>query len=243
MFNNLILLSYRNTNGFSLYGQVPRQQQQQQQEQENLFPNSPYMNFFNMPPDLGGFISAPGNYTDQSDIKEEQEFSSENYFLKFTDMLNSSPSSSITQDEIIRRNIDDQTSDIRTKMLLNSSRIFPSVNVPNSYQHELGNSHIASGGGSFDMNLQALDLLASSRFGGNLMNSSSSSQNQIGVFGGISSYGYEDHMASFTGNKVSMCELLYSSPSIDLPFHCMCVCLKTLYSSFLSIAAKGFRIE
>lgn len=70
-----------------------------------------------------------------------------------------------------------------------STHIFPTVNV-SSISNQTG---FTNPGGSLDMNLEALDLLTSSRFCANF---DTSSQNQIGLLrdDGFTSYGFNDHM-------------------------------------------------
>ncbi|KAL0360623.1 UNVERIFIED_CONTAM: Transcription factor [Sesamum radiatum] len=77
------------------------------------------------------------------------------------------------------------------------SQILPSINISNLNQTGLVNP-----GTSLDMNLEALDLLTSSRFGGNY---DTSSQNQIGLLRDGFSYGF-DHM-----QQSHQIPLLYSS--------------------------------
>ncbi|KAL0438494.1 UNVERIFIED_CONTAM: Transcription factor [Sesamum latifolium] len=162
-------------------------------------------------------------------IKEDL---ADHYYRKYTDILSSSCSPSSTDELGLQRNAHRslQPNDIDTKLFLKSvssgnlmnkaqlsqgdlyssnvtgpaaaihgrgfSQILPSINISNLNQTGLANP------GSLDMNLEALDLLTSSRFGGNY---DPSSQNQIGLLRDGFSYGF-DHM-----QQSHQIPLLYSS--------------------------------
>ncbi|KAK4390729.1 Transcription factor [Sesamum angolense] len=117
-------------------------------------------------------------------IKEDL---ADHYYRKYTDILSSSCSPSSTDELSLQRNGDLYSSNVTGAAAINGrgfGQILPSINISNLNQTGLTNP------GSLDMNLEALDLLTSSRFGGNY---DPSSQNQIGLLRDGFSYGF-DHM-------------------------------------------------
>ncbi|XP_050208616.1 transcription factor bHLH110 [Mercurialis annua] len=162
-------------------------------------------------------------------IKEEEQLS--NHFPKFTEMLLNSTSATSTVDQnshLSSTNFikDEQKymNDLSEKLLLktissgfpinpsqiystfgtstpsrgNFSQIYPSVNIS-----DLNRSSIS---GSFDMNLQALDLLTSTRFSGSF--GQPCHDNNLGIYKDNVSYDLDhlqqlNHMPSCNPNKVS----------------------------------------
>lgn len=193
-----------------------------------------------MAPDMNfNWANTTGNLTSNQSAQDlqlsriKEEFS-DSCYLKYTELLSSSPLS--RTDELSPRNEQRnlQSNDIGTRFLLKSlssgnlmnkiqlspgdltsyysgngpiyngggiSQIFPSINFSNLNQEGLTNP------GSLDMNLQALDLLTSSRFSGNF---SPPPQNQIGT-----NYYSIDHMQQpyltplYSSNKVSIYLFIY----------------------------------
>ncbi|XP_073154232.1 transcription factor bHLH110 isoform X2 [Henckelia pumila] len=183
--------SHMSTNGFNSDPLNPRESRQQ----ENTTVFSPQ--YSSMSPDFGFHWA---NVTDSSqdlNLSRIKDEISGNYYLKYTDLLSSLPPSSndYSTFKIEPRNQQD-SNDIGKRLLLKSlpthgdfysdsqsnygavncgrgfSQIFPSTNVSNPNLTGLTNP------GSLDMNLQALDLLNSSRFSGNF---NLSFPNQIGL--------------------------------------------------------------
>ncbi|KAI3460345.1 hypothetical protein Pfo_017008 [Paulownia fortunei] len=206
-----------NTNGFHSYPNETILNPREQGQQENVQLSSYYSS---MAPDLGfHWVNTTGSLTSNQSAQDLQlsrikEELSDHYYLKYTEPLSSSPSSSTDELSLRNEQRNLQSDDIGTKLLFTSSysssngatnngrdlsQIFPSINVSNLNQEGLTNP------GSLDMNLQAIDLLTSSRFSGNF---SPYSQNQIGLMRDGYSYS-RDYMQQsyliplYSSNKIS----------------------------------------
>ncbi|KAL6511799.1 hypothetical protein OROGR_021396 [Orobanche gracilis] len=213
--------SYRNiNNGFASYPTEPAPNSRQPQHQENTVLSSSHYSSIDMsPPDLGFHNWANNttpNFTTNRSAQDEQ-FSrikdelSDHYYRGYTELSSRSqrpdnqlryiqprhdfgmkllpkPSSS---ENLMNKKIDH---DIDLLYGHNNGRgfgpIYPSMNVSNLNQMGLANA----AAGCLDMNLEALDLLTSSSFSGNL---GTSPQNQIEILGdGFSDYRaiFDDHL-------------------------------------------------
>ncbi|KAK4429309.1 Transcription factor [Sesamum alatum] len=216
-----------NTNHVLMSSSYPSQnllnsRETRQQEPTDHLLSSHYITSMTHPADLAfHWPNTTPNFTSLNQDLRIKEDLADHYYRKYTDILSSnSPSSTDEQ-----RNL--QPNDIDTKLFLKSfsssgnnlmnkaqlsqgdlysnvngsgrggfSQIFPSINVSNLNQTGVTNPM------SLDMNLEALDLLTSSRFSGNYGHSS---QNQIGILRDGFSYGF-DHM-----QQSHQIPLLYSS--------------------------------
>ncbi|GFQ03628.1 transcription factor bhlh110 [Phtheirospermum japonicum] len=143
------------------------------------------------------------NYTtnDQSDLhlpRIKEEFS-DHYLRKYADLLNNNEQrninlqlKSLSSENLMNKINNSSNNQISAANLMYSnngsrgfSQIFPSINISNLNQMGLANG----AGSNLDMNLEALDLLTSSSFSGNL--GTSSQNHQIG----FSNYAaFDDHM-------------------------------------------------
>lgn len=190
----------RNTNGFT--SSYPNEAMLNSRHQENY---TSLLSSQNIPPYNTGF-----NYTTQNFTNHDQDLQpcrmkeqlSDQFYRNYTELLSTNPNSS---HHVVERNFQEN----ETKSLLKSfssgnlvnkipssngrfSQIFPSINVSNLNDTAL------------DMNLEAVDLLASSRFNGEF---TPSSQNQTPNFRDGFSFGF-DHMQQqipfYASNKVSI---------------------------------------
>ncbi|EYU32900.1 hypothetical protein MIMGU_mgv1a019357mg [Erythranthe guttata] len=162
-----------------------------------------------MPPDLSfyswsnnehTFVQGNNNLQNprNNNIKEEDHLSSEHYYRNYSNdylgtklLLKSFSSGNLMTknpisppDFYYNNNGGGGGASINGRGLFCSSQIFPSVNVSS-----LSSNQNFTNPTSLDMNLEALDLLTSSRFSGEFGGASSQNQNQNGGF----SYGFDHH--------------------------------------------------
>lgn len=182
--------SYMSTNGLNSDPNEALLNPRESRQQENTLLSPQYSS---MSPDLGFHWANVTESSEDLNLSRIKEEISGNYYLKYTDSLNSFPPSSNDSSNFKIDPRNQESNDIGKRLLLKSlfqgdfyadsqsnvainygrgiSQIFPSTNVSN-LDSGLTNP------GSLDMNLQALDLLNSSRFSGNF---NLSFPNQIGL--------------------------------------------------------------
>ncbi|KAH6755851.1 hypothetical protein C2S53_007334 [Perilla frutescens var. hirtella] len=187
-----------------------------------------------MAPDLGFNWSNNNNATNNDDCDQHLQHQSRikeelanHYYRNYSEILSSSPQSTTDElNEQAHHDLQAASNDVATTKfllksfsygnLMNKIQLSPAPNDFYSNTRGFGqifpglNQTAVTNPASLDMNLEALDLLASSRFSGNFV--TSPSQNQIGIFrdGLISNYGF-DHMQQshqninpfYASNKVS----------------------------------------
>ncbi|KAL6572778.1 hypothetical protein OROMI_013736 [Orobanche minor] len=209
--------SYRNiNNGFTSYPTepVPNSRQVPQHQENNLLSSSHYSSIDMSPADLGFHNWANNTTPNFTTNPSAQDELSDHYYRGYTELLIRNQRSNSSDDQLrylqprhdfstklfpkpsssenlMNKNIDH---DIDLLYAHNNGRgfgpIYPSVNVSNLNQMGLTNA----AAGCLDMNLEALDLLTSSSFSGNL---GTSPQNQIEILrDGFSDYRaiFDDHL-------------------------------------------------
>ncbi|KAI9201600.1 hypothetical protein LWI28_025889 [Acer negundo] len=141
-----------------------------------VHPHPPNSSMIRQEPPSIHWISNGGSFTSQSShdmhlskIKEELSSSQES-FPKFTEMLNSSPSST-GDHHFYSNNLSSFGSHANIPSRGNFSQIYPTINISN-LNNQSSNSPANNSSACFDMNLQALDLLTSPRFSGNFTQTS-----------------------------------------------------------------------
>ncbi|KZV50151.1 hypothetical protein F511_30025 [Dorcoceras hygrometricum] len=179
------------------------------QVQENTLLSPQYSS---MPPDLGFHWANVTESSQDLNLSRNKEEVSGNYYLKYTDLSNGFPPSGNDYSTFKIEPRNQESSDVGKRLLLKSlsdgdfysdsqsngaincgrgfSHIFPSTIVSNSNLTALTNP------GSLGLNLQALDVLNSSRLGGNF---NLSLQNQIGLLRDGFCYGIDHLQQSHQG--------------------------------------------
>lgn len=194
--------SYMSTNGLNSDPNEALLNPRESRQQENNLLSPQYSS---MSPDLGFHWANVTESSEDLNLSRIKDEISGNYYLKYTDSLSSFPPSSNDYSNFKIEPRNQESYDIGKRLLLKSlsqgdfyadsqsngaincgrgfSQIFPSTNVSNLDLTGLTNP------GSLDMNLQALDLLHSSRFCGNF---NLSFPNQIGLLRDGLCYGIDD---------------------------------------------------
>lgn len=165
-------------------------------KQQQLYSMAPELSF-----NWGININHNSEQEDSRTIKDEL---AEHYYRNYSEILSSSSCSSSSPAHHIHQQHNNNNlqaaagNDVATKFLLKSLSSYDKI--PDFY------STCTPSGGSLDMNLEALDLLASSRF-------SSNSQNQIGMLrdGSFSNNyaAFDNHIPFYTSNKVTYLFLFF----------------------------------
>lgn len=228
LYSVIFYLNYRSTNGLNSDPNEALLNPRESRQQENTLLSPQYRS---MSPDLGFHWANVTESSEDLNLSRIKEEISGNYYLKYTDLLSSFPPSSNDYSNFKIEPRNQESNDIGKRLLLKSlsqgdfyadsrsngaincgrgiSQIFPSTNVSNLDLTWLTNPR------SLDMNLQALDLLNSSRFSGNF---NLSFPNQIGLLRDGLCYGidylHQSHQAPilYNSNKVGI--------YIHLSFHC-----------------------
>ncbi|KAL8490431.1 hypothetical protein ACS0TY_026075 [Phlomoides rotata] len=152
--------SFLNANGFTSSYPCNETMRHQENYTSTLLSSHPYLGFM--------------NYNSTHQDQDLQQHSSRTKELQLSDQYYRNYTELLSSVDVIERNLQQNDVEVGTKLLLKSGNltnkniptnngrfstqnIFPSINVSNLNETALG---------AFDMNLEAVDLLASSRFNG-----------------------------------------------------------------------------